>query len=338
MLNELSSKIRQVTDEDRGLPYISYSKLSNFEKCPLSHKLKYVDKNFSNKSTLAMEIGSILHKGLELKGEMIMNGCSEIDYEYLKDIIEHGYTEKTDKSENHILGVSELKKKYFEEFYAPDNKSGMNYEQKMKIFYDEVLPTRMLPGIWTPIATEQKFEFVYDNRVIIHGFIDRIDKDSDGRIRITDYKSSKDVFREADIKTPMQHITYDLACILLYGKPADEHEYDFILIDKIQGANDGVCSKGYLKRGINKLDKILNAMDEMEQASEYPPKPTPLCYWCNFHSDSPNADPKFAGLCEYHSLWTPENKTFATLNPYGQGEYWEKPKAVEVKPKRKLIF
>lgn len=337
MLSELSKKIRQVTEEDRGLPYISYSKLSNFEKCPLSHKLKYVDKNFSNKSSLAMEIGSILHKGLELKGQMIMNG-SEIDYDYLREVVENGYTEKNGKSENHILGVSELKKKYLEEFYTTDNKSGMNYEQKMKLFYEEILPNRIKDTVWFPVATEQNFELVYDNRVIIHGFIDRVDRDKDGRIKITDYKSSKDVFRDTEIKTPMQHVTYDLACILLYGKPADEHEYDFILIDKIQGANDGVCSKGYLKRGITKLDKILNTMDEMSVSGEYPPKPTPLCYWCNFHSSSPHADPKFSGFCQYHSLWTPENKTFATLNPYGEAEYWEKPKVVEVKPKRKLVF
>lgn len=333
MIEELKNKIRAVTEEDRNLTYVSYSKLSNFEKCPLSHKLKYVDKNFSRKSTLAMEMGSILHKGLEIKGQMIIEQ-SEIDFDYIKNIIENGCVEDS----KNVLGISDLKKKYFEEFYIPDNKSGMNYEQKLKIFYEEVLPTRMSSDIWTPIATEQKFEFVYDERVIIHGFIDRVDLSKDGEMKITDYKTSKAVFPDTDIKTPMQHVTYDLACILLYGKPADEHEYDFILIDKIQGKNDGVCSKGYLKRGITKLNKILDAMDEMEVKNDYPPKPSPLCYWCSFHSDSPNADPKFSGLCEYHSLWTPESKSFATLNPYGKGEYWEKPKKVEEKSKRKLVF
>lgn len=337
MLSELSDKIRQVTEEDRGLPYISYSKISNFEKCPLSHKLKYIDKNFSNKSTLAMEIGSILHKVLELKGQMVMNGCSVFDYDYLKEVVENGYTENDGKSESHILGISELRRKYFEEFHTKDEKSGMNYAEKMNLFYEKVLPNRLNDTSWTTIATEQKFEFVYDNRVIIHGFIDRVDKNELGEIKITDYKSSKAVFRDSDIKTPMQHVTYDLACILLYGKPADEHEYDFILIDKIQGQKDGVCSKGYLKRGVNKLNKLLDMMENMESTKEFPPKPSPLCYWCSFHSDSPNADPKFSGLCPYHSLWTPDNKTFETLNPYGQGEYWEKP-MVEVKPRRKLVF
>ena len=138
------------------------------------------------------------------------------------------------------------------------------------------------------------------------------------------------MFRDADIKTPMQHVIYDLACIHLYGQPASDHVYDFILIDAIQGADEGVCTKGYLNRGIKKLDKVLNEMDEMEIKGEYPPKPTPLCYWCPFHINSPNADPKFSGLCQYHSLWTPEKKSFAVLNPYGQ--------EIKKETKRKLVF
>lgn len=114
-MTEISQKIRQVTEEDKGLPYLSYSKESNFDHCPLSHKLKYVDKNFSKKSSLPMEIGSILHKALELKGRMIMEGKT-VDYDYLKSITEEGYLETDEKSDNHILGIKDLKKKYFDEF------------------------------------------------------------------------------------------------------------------------------------------------------------------------------------------------------------------------------
>ena len=279
-----------------------------------------------------MEIGTILHKALELKGQMKMNNL-EVDYDYLKKVVSEGFDEECDRSDKHILGISELKEKYFEEFYVPDNKSGMNYEEKMEIFYEKILPTRMESAIWVPIATEQDFELVYDDRVIIHGFIDRVDKNIEtGELKITDYKSSKAVFPDKEIKTPMQHIVYDLACMVLYGKPADVHEYDFILIDKIQEA----CSSGYFKRGINKLNKLLDSMDEMSEKGEFPPKASPLCFWCPYHSTSPNADPMYSGLCQYHSLWTPENKTFATLNPYGQNDYFEPKK--EIKSQRKLVF
>ena len=279
-----------------------------------------------------MEIGTILHKALELKGQMKMDNL-EVDYDYLKKVVSEGFDEECDRSDKHILGISELKEKYFEDFYIPDNKSGMNYEEKIEIFNEKVLPARMESTIWVPIATEQKFELVYDDRVVIHGFIDRVDKNIEtGELKITDYKSSKAVFPDKDVKTPMQHIVYDLACMVLYDKPADVHEYDFILIDKIQEA----CSAGYLKRGINKLNKLLDSMDEMSKKREFPPKPSPLCFYCPYHSTSPNADPMYSGLCQYHSLWTPENKTFSTLNPYGQNEYFEPKK--EIKSQRKLVF
>lgn len=279
-----------------------------------------------------MEIGTILHKALELKGQMKMDNL-EVDYDYLKKVVSEGFDEECDRSDKHILGISELKEKYFEDFYIPDNKSGMNYEEKIEIFNEKVLPARMESTIWVPIATEQKFELVYDDRVVIHGFIDRVDKNIEtGELKITDYKSSKAVFPDKDVKTPMQHIIYDLACMVLYDKPADVHEYDFILIDKIQEA----CSSGYLKRGINKLNKLLDSMDEMSKKREFPPKPSPLCFYCPYHSTSPNADPMYSGLCQYHSLWTPENRNFKVLNQYESNKKIND--KVHLREARKLVF
>lgn len=307
------------------LPFISYSKLSNFEHCPLSHKIKYIDKNFPKKSTLPMEIGSISHKVLELKGRDKIKD-QDTNYKKLREIYYNGYNEIDEKSDNHILGVNDLQKKYFEEFFSTDNKSGMNYEEKSKLFLNEVLPNRMEDSIWCPLSVEQRFEFVYDDRVVIHGFIDRIDQNPDGDLKIIDYKTSKAVFREEDVKTPMQHVIYDLACIYLYNEIPVEHEYDFIFLDVIQKA----CSKGYFNRGIKKLDKLLDKMTEMESSNEFIPKPSPLCYWCPYHSDSPNADPEYKGLCRYHSLWTPEDKNFKVLNLYRDNS--------RINNERKLVF
>ena len=117
-----------------------------------------------------MEIGSIAHKGLEMKGDFIINGLPT-DYEYIREIVMNGCDEGRG---GHILGINELKKKYFEEFYEKDTKSGMNYDEKLQIYFENVLLTRM-EDEWDILATEKRFEFVYDERVIIHGFIDRVD-------------------------------------------------------------------------------------------------------------------------------------------------------------------
>lgn len=324
-IDEIKKIIRKVTEEDTNLLRGSYSSLDTFSNCPLSYQFKYRDEKYPQTSSLAMDIGTICHLVLELKGKMIMNN-EEVDYDYLKTILYDGYTEITEKNSEPIWGITSLKRKYWEEWSTPDNKSGMTYDEKIVIFENLVLTTRMENKDWTILGLEVPFEFVYDNKIIIKGFIDRVDINKiTNEIRITDYKTSKAVYPDTKIKTPLQHFIYDLACVLLYDKLPQYHEYDFVLINKIQGKINGVCSKGYLKRGKNKLDKLIVGIENGENA----PKPTPLCYWCSFNEDTPHGDKEYKGTCKYNSLWTPMNNNFGVKNPFGL----EKTEEI-----RKLIF
>lgn len=330
MLTEFGIDLRETTEEDKNLPRYSYSALSTYENCMLQGKLKYIDKNFSQKSSLAMEIGSILHKGLEMKANCLMED-RETDYEEIRNVVMNGCDEITEKSKSHILGVNELKRKYFEEWLEPDS-NGKTYNEKLEVYFQDVLPTRMESVFWEPIGCEVPFDFVYDNRIRLTGFIDRVDRETaTEKLKVVDYKSSKKVFDAAHIKSPLQMWVYACACYVMYGEFPSEYEYDFVLLNKRQ-MSPNICTRGWEKRCIKKVDKLLNSIDEAKEKDIFPPKPSPLCYWCLFHSDSPNADPKFKGMCPYHSLWTPQNKNFGVLNP------WDPEKKPEVKKKRELIF
>lgn len=270
---------------------------------------------------------------MELKARYLKNN-EEVDYDEIVDAVLQGCEEKTDKGSEKIIGIDDIKKKYFEEWSTCDNASRMNYPEKMDIYFHDVLPNRMENKNWKVEGIEQKFEFVYDERVIVHGFIDRIDKDENGVIKVIDYKSSKKVFDDTKIKTPLQMVVYDLACLQMFNTLPEQHEYDFVLLDKKQTTEDGVCSKGYLKRGVKKLDKLLDKMIDLEKEGIYPPKPTPLCYWCPFPDKchTPNADIKYSGMCPYYSLWKPNEKNFS-VNQEFKPEEENKPKT-----KRKLVF
>lgn len=266
-----------------------------------------------------MEIGSILHKGLELKGRAVQEGKT-VDYEFITGEILNGCEEKTDKGTEKIVGINDLIMKYPTDWALPDNASGMDYETKMKLFFERVLPTRMENKEWGIVGNEVRFEFVYDDRVILHGFIDRVDKliksseTEEELYKVIDYKSSKKAFDDNYIKTPLQMVTYDLACLFMYGVVPVEHEYDFILIDYLQnGGNSPLCSKGYLKRGVNKLNRLLDKIDEMNETGIYKPTPCPLCFYCDFCRTNPNAEAKTKHLCQYFSNWTPQNKIY-TIN------------------------
>lgn len=329
-MEEVKKILRPVTDKDRStLLTVSYSKLNLFENCAFRYKLKYIDGNYGDSQTLALELGSILHKGLELKGLDKIQG-KDTDYDELKNILYQGTTEKTEKDTELLTGINVIKNKYIEDWNFNTDPMQISYDDKMNLYINKVLPSRMEDKAWEVIGVEQAFEFVYDNKCIIHGFIDRIDKSIEGALKVVDYKSSKKVFREADIKTPLQMVIYDLACLFMYNTLPEFHEYDFILLDKKQTTEDGVCSKGYLKRGLKKIDKLLSQIAEFERTGIYKPSATPLCYWCDYPdmSHTPNANIKFAGLCPYYSLWTPENKTFKKNREWIPGE----------ESKRRLIF
>lgn len=282
----------------------------------------------SNIGGIATEIGTVLHKVLEVKARNIMNH-EAINYTYLSNILKDGIEEKTEKGTEKVLGISKLSAKYFDDYFKADDASGMTYPEKIDLFLNEVIKTRLEDDRYKPLGCEIPFEFVYnygdeDNKkeIILHGFIDSVREDEDGNIKLVDYKSSKKVFPEAKIKTPMQMFIYDLACYYIFGRVPSEHEYDFILINQKQNESDGVCSLGYQKRGEKKLNKVLSQIEEMKSSGAFQPKPSPLCYWC-FANDTkvtPNADPKFSGACEYYSLWKPEDRVFNVNKKWGEEE------------------
>lgn len=280
----------------------------------MKYKLRYVDGNYSDSGTLPTYIGSILHKGLELKALSKMNG-DPVDYKYIKKIVNDGWNEKTEKDKEEIIGLDAIMLLFFSDWLND------GYNEKIELFFNDVLPERMEDMSWNIIGAEVHFEFVYDDRCIIHGFIDRIDE-KDGNLKVVDYKSSKKIFPDTKIKTPLQMVIYDLACLYMFEILPDQHEYDFILLNQRQTTADGVCSKGYLKRGIKKLDCLLDQIDRLQIDGEYIPCPTPLCYWCSFADldHTPNADPKYAGLCPYYSLWTPDDRKNFAVNQKYEGE------------------
>ena len=204
-MQELLNRIRPVTDDDKNLPVFSYSKMEVFKNCPLQYRYKYIEKKYSQDTSIALELGSLCHYVLEQKGKMIVSG-ETVDYEKLNDILMNGVTETDEKTKEELLGVNQLKRKYFEVWYEADNASGASYDEKIKLF-DKVLHDEMEETDWKPTYFEKPFEFVWDNKVILKGFIDRIDT-KDGQYRTVDYKTSKKIYEQSKLATSLQFGVY----------------------------------------------------------------------------------------------------------------------------------
>lgn len=317
----LKSKIRKVTEEDRKLPVFSYSKIDQFKNCPFSYNLKYNQKKFTKDTSLALELGSLCHLILELKGKSLAQG-EVVDYNKLNKIIQEGFCETNEKTKETLLGTDALKKKYFDNWWEKCSASNMDYDEKMQVF-NKVLHEEMENSDWTPYLFEYPFEFVWDNRVIIKGFIDRIDI-KDGEYRTVDYKTSKKIYDKSKLPTSLQFGIYALAILNDFDKLPVESLYRFILIDDQQKA----LTLGWEKRLIKALDKVFNTIETDEKDNLWRPSPSPLCHWCNFCVTNPNAK-EFKFDCEYYSLWTPEKKIFEVNKQFDPNVKEEK---------RKLVF
>ena len=323
-MQELLNRIRPVTDDDKNLPVFSYSKMEVFKNCPLQYRYKYIEKKYTQDTSIALELGSLCHYVLEQKGKMIVSG-ETVDYEKLNDILMNGVTETDEKTKEELLGVNQLKRKYFEVWHEADNASGASYDEKIKLF-DKVLHNEMEETDWKPTYFEKPFEFVWDNKVILKGFIDRIDT-KDGQYRTVDYKTSKKVYEQSKLATSLQFGVYALAILNEFGVLPIESEYRFILIDDKQYA----LTKGWENRLIKAMDKVFGDIEASEKKSVFVPKPSPLCHWCNFCQTNPEAT-IYRNECEYFSKWTPTQKTFEV------NKKWNALENINTAPKRKLVF
>ena len=339
MSDFFQGKVRSVTEADRDtLPRLSYSGLETFRNCEYQYNLKYGEKKYTKETTLALELGSLCHLILELKCNYIKEG-KPVDYDYLHFILKYGSVDTNEKTKEHILGVDELKRKYFEEWYEPDNASGMTYAEKMEVFEKVISEEMNDTSIWHPIYAELPFEFVYKDRVIFNGFIDRVDINIYGSFRCLDYKTSKAPFPANKVVTSLQFGIYAMAIYQEFGQIPVSFLNRFILIDENQKA----MTTGWERRLEKTLDNALNKMDKNKKSGIWLPKPSALCHWCNFSNTNPKAY-EFKGDCEYYSLWTPENKVWATNKKYNALDNAGKKSTIDIgnklklNSKRKLIF
>jgi RecB family exonuclease len=271
-----------------------------------------------------LELGSLCHYILEQKGKALANG-ETVDYNKLNDLLMNGVKETNEKTKEELLGVNQLKRKYFEVWHEPDNASGATYDEKIKLFA-QVLHEEMEDTDWIPTYFERPFEFVWDNKVILKGFIDRIDV-KDGQYKTVDYKTSKKIYEQNKLSTSLQFGIYALAILNDFGTLPVESEYRFILIDNKQYA----LTKGWEKRLIKALDKLFGEIKASEEKKVFIPKATPLCFWCSYCQTNPEAT-IYRNECEYFSKWTPTQKTFEV------NKKWNALENINTAPKRKLVF
>lgn len=316
MINDIN--IRKATEEDKEkLPRLSYSGLSTLSNCPYRFFIHYIKGVASNSSTIALDVGSFCHKVLEDKANVM---------------IETNYSKCTHNEYNEEF--QKVKSKWWEQWGTVD-KSGMNYDQKFESFWN-YYPTAIESDIWEPLDAEKEFEFVFEDRVRLYGFIDRVDitKDGDSEIKVTDYKTANHVYSNKETNYSLQMFVYALACKIMYDRIPVEFEYDFVFLNQKKLALNEFDS---FKKCYEQLSDLVDYYFELADTRKYICHPTPLCYWCDYSALNPNSSWQTRNCCKYYSLWTPQEKTFKVNQPYDK-ETFNADEAYSLAEKQRLVW
>ena len=277
---------------------LSYSRIDCFKQCAYKYKLKYIEKNYTETTSLALQLGTLSHYIFELKYTPNQTMSLEEIWQGFLDGFE----------EDGIKGWNELVEEYGFEIYEVDEKTGNSVEERVEIMKDKFF-NEAIEEEWEVIGLEKDFLITFNNKAKIKGFIDRVDRHKvTGEIRVIDYKTNKKLYDSKQLPSSLQFYIYALACKELYGQYPTECVYDMLFLDTKQYA----LTKGWEKRCFTALDKLLDSIIWYQEIGKehMPPKSSPLCHWCDYCKTNPNADEDYKHLCDYHSLWSRNNKTF----------------------------
>ena len=248
---------------------ISYSAFDTYQSCPLKYKFQEIDKIKTPKSKEAV-FGTTVH-------------------ETMKFIHTPGILSPTlDQAMEHFSNTWNPAV-----FDSPDEERAA-FSQGIRIIQDYYKKNN--PANFNIVDLETRFQIEIgdgDDKHIISGIIDRIDKTEDG-YEIIDYKTTKKMPSQEKVDNDLQLSVYLKAFLSRYPKEIEN-------IDKLK------VSLYYLKHGVKlSATRTIDQLKKSEQLfldtiklieeKKFEPLISPLCDWCGYQNLCPMWKHKFKEL------------------------------------------
>ena len=261
------------TDLPISLPLRSVSQLNQYLRCPQAYKLGRIDKVWARPAAWLPQ-GTAVHAVAESCEKRIHSG-DPMSLEEAQEMFREEYA----KSVNELADLTPNLEWWF---WSGPYSGERDIERRFQIGLEQVekfLAWRESPGqtIWvTPDgkpAIELEFAVELDG-IIVRGFIDAVVVDSDGELRVRDYKTGNSPGDDFQLGT------YSVAIEALYGvKPP---KGDYFMVGK-RGAKPRISGPYDLSRWTR--DEVSARFREVEdriQAGDFEPEPEPAkCGFCD---------------------------------------------------------
>ncbi len=239
----------------------SFSEIKTFDTCPFRYKLAYIDK-IEVEDTIETFLGSRVHETLEkLYRDRIHEKLLT-----LEETIAFFNRRWEEEWRDTILIVN---KEYNEKNYR---KMG---EAQIANYYKRYWPFDQ--GRIVAIETKEIIPLDEEGKYKVHIRIDRLNDMGDGVYEVHDYKTSLTLPIQEDLDKDIQ--------LTLYSLWVKERFKDFKVARLVWHylAFDREFDSYRRKEELEELRKeILNKINEIEQAQEFPPNVSSLCAWCSY--------------------------------------------------------
>jgi putative RecB family exonuclease len=247
-------------------PY-SHSQLSTYENCPLRYKFSYIDRIESEEEGIEAFMGSRVHDALEkLYRDLRVSKLVPLEdiQSYFEDIWEKNWHE----------GINIVREEYTADNYRETGKRCIaNYYVRNQPF-DRDTTVSLEERLRIPIDEEEDYVLV--------GYVDRISKTPDGKYEIHDYKTSQTLPPQEKVDRDRQLSLYQIG---LQHKWPDAKDVRLIWHYLVMDV-DMISTRS--EEDLQKVrEDALELIGEIEDASEFEPRESALCSWCEFQDECP---------------------------------------------------
>lgn len=230
---------------------LSVSKAKTFESCKAKFKFCYIDKLPRIDRDFHI-FGKYLHQILEnFHRALIDNPTRKPEWRIvMKEAVDSAYTEYSDQ----LTGIQ------------------VKDAQKMIDEYSAILDEEGIPNV---SGVEEDFYINLNNKVLLNGFIDRIQTDPDGIIHVGDYKTTKDKKYLQDF---FQLLTYCYA-LMLKDPSIKRMRASFILL---RHSFTYITQEFTRDEVVHVAEKFLKIAAAIAEEKLWRPNPQFLCKYCDY--------------------------------------------------------
>jgi len=233
--------------------FLSYSQIETFKMCPLQYKYKYFFQ-IPVPAFAAASFGTSIHDVLKDFYQQIRNGLT-VDKEKLIKFLEGCWQKEGYSSKAHEQRMYQRAQHILTEFFDKTYKKEDN-----------------------PVTLEQTFTLRISPTLQVGGRIDRIDRLSDGKIEIIDYKTGR-LATQNEIDKNLQMTLYAMAANDpgLYNQKLENIILSFYFFE----AQEKISTQRTKKQLEVAKKEILKKAEEIKK-SDFNPTPGPFCDFCSF--------------------------------------------------------